>query len=263
MDPSTLIGLVAAWAAIIIAQILDGGNPAVLFSHIAPLLIVFGGGMSAGYIGFGMKDTGTILKSFKIALLPPKRPDSAAAVEQLMKFADAARREGLLALESQAKEVDDKFLRRGLELVIDGTDPDLVREVLEADLAALKERHKVGAAYMTQVGGYAPTLGIVGTVMGLIHVLENLDKPDMLGPAIAAAFLATLWGVASSNVIFLPMGAKLKRVSAIEVAYRELVLEGLLAIQAGASPRAVGERLKSYLAPSERDGIGGKKAAES
>ena len=140
-------------------------------------------------------------------------------------------------------------------MAIDGTDPEVVREVMETEIAAIRERHKVGASFFTNMGAFAPTLGIIGTVLGLVHMLENLSDPSSMGPLIAAAFIATLWGVMSANVFFLPIANKLKRASTEEVAFKELVVEGVLAIQAGANPRAVGEKLKSFLPPKEREEI--------
>jgi chemotaxis protein MotA len=171
----------------------------------------------------------------------------------MVHFADRARRDGLLALEDEAKSIEDPFLKRGIQMAIDGTDPEMVREVLETEVAALKDRHKVGAKFFGDMGAFAPTLGIIGTVLGLVHMLENLSDPSSMGPLIAGAFVATLWGVMSANLIWLPISNKLKRASAEEVAFKELVIEGVLSIQAGANPRAVGEKLKSFLPPKERD----------
>jgi chemotaxis protein MotA len=259
VDPSTLIALAAAWIVVFAAQLLDEGNPATLFTHPAPLVLVFGGALAAAGIGVRMSDLPIVLKAARIALLPKAMPPVGEVVEQIRGFAEIARREGLLSLEQAIKDVADPFLKRGLELVIDGTDPDKVERVLEEDVAALQERHKIAQGFFTAAGGYAPTLGIVGTVMGLIHVLGHLDDPGSLGPAIASAFLATLWGVASANIIWLPLAAKLKRITAAELAHRGMLLEGVLAIQFGESPSAVVERLKSHLSPAERDAAAGGK----
>ena len=171
-----------------------------------------------------------------------------AAVVQL---AERARREGLLALEDAMKDVEDPFLRKGLELAIDGTDPEELREILEAEIEAKRAADKVRAKVFTDMGGYSPTIGIIGTVLGLIHVLEQLSEPEKLGHLIAAAFVATLWGVLLANVVFLPLGKKVQRVSDLECKQMELAVEGIMAIQSGANPRVVAQKLKSYLPPAK------------
>jgi chemotaxis protein MotA len=259
---STPVGILLAFGAIVGSMIMEGGKPAALITHPAPLVLVIFGTLGATMAGVQMKDVGA---SFKAAMKAMKgnKTDVTATVEELVGFADTARREGLLALEEKVKAVEDPFLRRGLELVIDGSDPEAVEDTLHAELGSIRERHKVQQKFWADMGGFSPTLGIIGTVLSLLHVLENLDKPEHLGPLIGAAFLATLWGVMLANVVYLPLGNKLKRASGEEIAYKELVLQGVLSIQAGASPRSVGERLKSYLAPQLRDaeaggGKGGK-----
>lgn len=252
MNFITLIFFVVAWAVVFSAQILEGGSPASLFTHPAPLLLVFGGTIAIGLMGLN----GSSLKSVWVAglraLKPKKLPDPVETYREMVSFAEVARRDGLLALESATKEVQDPFMKRALELVIDGTDADVVAETLDADTHAMEARHKVGQQFYTAMGGYAPTIGIIGTVMGMIHVLESLDDPDAMGPAIAVAFLATLWGVGSANLIWLPIAAKLKTLTQTEVAYRGMVLDGVLAIQSGSTPRQVGELLISHLSPKQR-----------
>jgi chemotaxis protein MotA len=166
-----------------------------------------------------------------------------------VKLAERARREGLLALEDAVKTVEHKFLKRGLQLAIDGTDPEELHDILHAEVAAKKKADKAGGKIFEQMGGYAPTIGIIGTVMGLVHVLENLNKPETLGHSIAAAFVATLWGVLSANLFFLPLAARLARLSGIEAEEMELVIDGVLAIQAGSNPRLVAQKLRSLLPP--------------
>jgi chemotaxis protein MotA len=174
-------------------------------------------------------------------------------VPVIVELAGKARREGLLTLEDAVSDVDDDFLKRGISLAVDGTDPEELQEILECELMAKKAADKHGAKFFADMGGYAPTIGIIGTVMGLVHVLENLSEPDKLGHLIAGAFIATLWGVMTANVIFLPIGNRLGRLSQIEAARMELVIEGVLAVQAGANPRAVQQRLTSLLPADERD----------
>ncbi len=257
MEVATPVGVGLAFIAVLGSFVLEGGNVGALISPPA-LILVFIGTLAIVIASNRFADLGGIFKATLRALLPGQKVDSAATVSELMRYADIARREGLLALEEKAKSVTDPFLKRGLELVIDGTDSEEVLEGMEAEIAALKERHKVAAKWFADAGGFAPTLGIIGTVLGLVHALEGLSDPGKLGHAISSAFIATLWGVMSANLMWLPLSNKLKRMTAVEVAHRELVVQGILAIQAGVSPRAVGERLKSHLAPVKRDQVDGK-----
>jgi chemotaxis protein MotA len=185
--------------------------------------------------------------------MTPEFPDHPATVRQLVGFAEKARKEGLLALEPAIAEVDDAFTKKGMQLTVDGTDPDLVREVLEVEIESMEARHRVGQKLFKDAGGYAPTIGVLGTVMGLLHVMQLLQTPELLGPAIAGAFMATLYGVGSANVIFMPTAGRLATLTQSEVLNRTLVIEGILAIQAGENPRVVSERLLGFLPPADRE----------
>ncbi len=261
MELATPLGIVFAVVAVAVAFILEGGSPMVAFSNPAAIIIIIGGTVGVGMASNKMSDIGAGTKATMKMLLPGKKLDGAAVVNELMQYADIARREGLLALEEKAKAVEDPFLKRGLELVIDGTDSSEVAEVLDADIAAMKERHKVAAKFHADCGAYAPAIGIVGCVLGLTLALSHMDNPSEMGHAIAAAFIATLWGIGIANMFFIPIGMKMKRCSAVEVLHRQMIVEGILAIQAGISPRAVGEKLKSHLPPKAREAVGEKKAA--
>jgi len=247
MDIATIVGVVVALIIVFVVQILEGGHPGSIIL-IPSMLLVFGGGLMAAMAGGLLKDTTSMGATLKKAFLPKITPPD-KLVEDVVKLAERARREGLLALEDAIKAVEDPFLRKGLEMAVDGTDPEEVREILEAEVTAKKAQVKAQAKPFTDMGGYAPTIGIIGTVMGLIHVLENLDKPDTLGHSIAVAFVATLWGVMSSNVMWLPLASRIKRVGELEVAQMELVIEGVMAIQAGANPRLVAAKLRSLCPP--------------
>ncbi len=247
MDPATLIGLVVAFGAVIASIFLEGSSPMSVVLP-APMMLVIGGTIGAGLIGSTLKDTTFAYTSLPRALMftPPKTAD---AVETLVGLADRARREGLLALEDAAKDIDDEFIKSGLQGAIDGTDPEDLRGILEDRIATKRNRDKSAAKYFADLGGYAPTVGIIGTVVSLVHVLENLDKPEELGHMIAAAFVATLWGLLTANLMWLPFSARLKKMSELECGHMELVVEGLMSVQAGANPRLVGERLRSLLPP--------------
>ncbi len=253
MDPAGFIGLVVAFGAIFGALLMEGADPMSIFLP-APLLLVWVGTIGVGIAGHTVKD---VIESFKAVprALMSKVPDPTTTVDTLVDLADRARREGLLALEDAAKDIDDPFLRGGLQAAIDGTDPDDLRMILEDKIATKRSREKVWSKYFADMGGYAPTIGIIGTVISLVHVLENLSDPASLGHSIAAAFVATLWGILSANVVWLPLGARIKRFSDLECSQMEVTLEGLLAVQAGANPRLVGERLRSLLpeAPAEKE----------
>ena len=196
--------------------------------------------------------TSVIVRSLKRALTwKPVSP--AELVPVVVKLADKARREGLLTLEETANEVGDEFLSKAIGLAVDGTDPEELREILEAELYAKKAADKQSAKFFNDMGGYAPTIGIIGTVMGLVHVLENLSQPDLLGHLIAGAFVATLWGVMTANLVWLPIGNRLHRLGELEAARMEMVIEGVLAVQAGSNPRVVAQRLRSLLPAADRD----------
>jgi chemotaxis protein MotA len=183
----------------------------------------------------------------------------ASVIATLVGFATKARREGLLGLEDEIANVNDSFLKKGIQLVVDGTDIELVRSILETDLAFLETRHKLGEGFWGTMGGYAPTIGIIGTVMGLVNALSQLENASKVAGAIAVAFIATFYGIGFANLIFLPISFKLKAKSAEEVLIREVMIEGILSISAGDNPRIVEEKLKAFLSPKEQEA---SKAAE-
>lgn len=245
MDLATIVGLVLAFVAVFAAQILEGGSPMSIML-VPPLILIFFGTFGAALAG---NTVPTTLGAFKWLIygFTAKQPDMESVVEPLVKMAEKARREGLLALESEMESVSDPFMRKGLQMAVDGTDPDDLYEILSAEVKARKAAAAIGAGFWNDAGGYSPTIGIIGTVLGLIHVLENLSEPDKLGHLIAGAFVATLWGVLSANVMFLPWGKRIKNVVAMEAARMELIIDGVLAIQAGANPRVVASKLQSKM----------------
>ena len=250
MKPATAIGIAVAFGGILMSAIMGGTSPAA-FIDIPALLIILCGTGGVTLASCGMPAMKRIPKLYKLVFGPPEI-DLNGRAQLLVGFAEQARREGLLALDSQTAEIEDDFTRKGLQLVVDGSDPELVREVLEAEIDGMMARHAEGAAPFEKAGGFAPTMGIIGTVLGLVHVLQNLAAPSTLGPSISSAFVATLMGVGSANVIYLPIANRLKALSAQEVELRSLTLEGILAVQAGDNPRVVAEKLGSYVPPTER-----------
>jgi chemotaxis protein MotA len=250
MDLATLIGVVGAMAVIVVSNILEGGSPASMIL-LPPLLLVWGGTIMVCVAGGTLADAKAVVPSLKKAFTGAA-PSSADVVPVVVSLADKARKEGLLALEDSIKAIEDPFLVKGVTMAVDGTDPEEMREIMEGEVAAKKAAVKHGAKFFTDAGAYAPTIGIVGTVMGLVHVLENLAEPEKLGHLIAAAFLATLWGVLSANVVWLPLGSRLKRLGELEVTRMEVVIEGVLAIQAGANPRVIAAKLTALLPVHEQ-----------
>jgi chemotaxis protein MotA len=256
MDPASLIGIALAFGAIFGSMIMEGGDPSAILL-LPPIVLVIFGTLGAAMAGAMLKDSVGIVNLLKKALLA-KKIEGEQTIDVLVKLADRARREGLLALEDEVRKVEDPFLRKGLELAIDGTDSDDLREIMESEIESKKRHDKAGAKLFADMGGFAPTIGIIGTVLGLVHVLQKLSDPSKLGELIAGAFVATLYGVMTANVLWLPLSNRLKRVSELEAEQMMLAVEGVLAVQAGANPRLIARKLRS-LVPS--DGAQSKKAA--
>ena len=251
MDPLTIAGVAMAFVFILGSMVLEGGNPMSIVL-IAPMILVFGGTIAAGAAGNYLPEFIVSLKSAKDALMAPKPESADSLIGTIEQCTVVARKEGLLRLEETLKTIEDPFLKKGLQLAIDGTDPDEVAEILEAEIRATKRAGAQQSKLFKDLSGYAPTIGIIGTVMGLINVLSHLDDPGELGPHIASAFIATLWGVLSANIIWLPLANKLGRLAEVKVERMELIVEGILMIQAGSNPRMVRQKLMSLM-PSAED----------
>lgn len=249
-DTWTPMAIGGGLVCIFVAMIMDGTSPAALIKP-APLILVFGGTFFAATAGYLKSD----VKNVKPILMRATKGDAydlEIAIQEMARLAAVAKTNGIMALDRETPNIADPFLRRGVELAVDGVNSEEILEVLENDIASTEARHRMGAKVFSDMGGFAPTLGIIGTVMGLVHVLGDLSSPGSLGPAIGSAFTATLWGVLSANLIWLPISNKLKRASDIEVQIKRMEIEGLLAIQAGASSRFVRTRMESFLAPGIR-----------
>lgn len=249
--PATLIGLIVALACVMLGAITHGVSPVFLVTNVTALLIVPGGALGATMASFEFEATTGVFKAIMKAVLPKPMPDGAVNIGILVEFARKARHDGLLSLESEIGQIDDIFMRRGLQLAIDGSDPEAVAQVLRTDIKSMKVRHKVAADWCQAYGIFAPTFGIIGAVIGLIATLAELDHPELLGAGIGGAFVATFLGVFMANGVMLPLSNRLKRLSALEVQGRELVLEGVLSIQGGQNPRVIEETLISYLSPKQ------------
>ena len=250
MDTATLVGLLLAWGAVLVSLRIEGGQLRGLW-NLSALVLVLGGTLGATVIGMPIAQIKMLPKVMRQAFFQ-KPIDALHVVKTVVGYAVRARRDGVLALEEEAKRVDSEFLRLGLQLIVDGTPSEMTREILQTEVEAMNTRHRRGEAVFTALGGFAPTLGIIGTVMGLVHMLANLSEPGQMGGAIANAFIATLYGVMSANLLFLPIASKLKLRSQQEVVAYEVAIEGLLAIQAGESPRQVSARMRSFLSPQQK-----------
>lgn len=251
MDITTVIGLLLGCAGLIFGFIVEGGHLSSLLSFPA-FLIVFGGTFGATIIGTPLSS----LKKFPQWLRIAFRNQSFGAEDayhSLIQFAEKARREGLLSLEPELQAINNKFTSQGMQLVIDGTDPEVIKKILESNIAAMESRHKIGINAFEAAGGFSPTMGIIGTVMGLIHVLGNLTDPEALSSSIASAFSATLYGVALANVFLLPVANKLKIKSKQEVETMEMILDGIISIQSGENPSILKEKLKTHLGYTPAD----------
>ena len=249
---TTYLGIIIALIAIVVSTVMDGNSFGALIGPSSLLLVVLGS-IGVSLSGFQLADVKPVPKGIIISFTG-KEPDPGEAIDRLMKFAEIARKEGVLALEEQLEELDDPFMKLGLQQIVDGVDGDVVRDVLEIELAALDERHGPVIGYVKTMGSYAPTMGMVGTVVGLINMLGNLSDPAQLGLGMSVALLTTLYGVIFANLVFLPIASKLQRLHDLEVAQTELVMDGILAVQGGASPRMVVERLEAYINPGQRVG---------
>jgi chemotaxis protein MotA len=256
MKFGTGIGIVLSMIGIAVGATMEGTNVMVVL-NIPAISIVLIGTLGATIAACGLEAHIKLPMIYKKAILPDEL-DLPGRVRELVGFAEQARRDGLLALDEAVNGIADPFTRKGIQLVVDGTDPDLVAAVLDAENEAMRKRHATARNPFMQAGALAPTMGIVGTVFGLVNVMNNLNNPSSLGPLIAAAFLATLMGVGSANVVFLPMANRLKELSEAELHFREMTLEGILAIQAGDNPRVVEEKLMAYVPPKDRAAEAGK-----
>jgi chemotaxis protein MotA len=247
MDITSLFGIILALASLLGAFMLEGGAIGMLLVLTAAM-IVFGGTIAATIISYTMEDIKRV-PYFAKKVFINKDPDYHGVVETLVTCADKARREGFLSLESQIEGIDNKFLARGLQMVTDGTSPELTKDMLEMEIDTYENREKIGVEMFMTAGGFGPTMGIIGTVMGMVTVLSNLSNPEELGGSIAVAFLATLYGIASANILWIPFASKIKIRIEREVLLMEMILEGILAIQVGENPRILREKLNIFLPP--------------
>jgi chemotaxis protein MotA len=244
MDIATIGGFVFAIFCILFGQALEGGHASSLV-QLTAAIIVIGGTVGAVMVANPMKDFMAGVKAIKVALKNPKH-DLGKIITEISELAALARRDGVLALEQRLQSIDDPFMKRSVGFLVDGVDSAVARDALETEIFMEFEEGVVAAKVWEAGGGFAPTVGILGAVLGLIHVMENLSDPTKLGPGIAVAFVATVYGVGLANLVFLPIATKLKRRLAVEKERKTIIAEGVLSIQAGLNPRVIEEKLKSY-----------------
>lgn len=249
MDLASIVGL--ALAAIMVVWGMATGGDLGAFWDTSSVLIVIGGTFGATILANPLERTKNFGKIMK-AVFVTEQIDLIGLIQTLVSFAEKARREGLLALEEDASQLDDVFMNKSIQLVVDGTDPELVKSILDTEIGLLEERHSSNKAYLDTIAELGPAFGMIGTLIGLIQMLGNLSDPDALGPGMAVALVTTLYGSLIANMLCIPMSKKLAQNSSREILAKELMVEGILSIQAGENPRIVEEKLKVFLPPSMR-----------
>ena len=252
MDIASLIGIATGFLLMVVGIIINGGVSALVSFLDAPsALITFGGAFMIVFASCSIEEYVSGLKAASIVLKQPVN-DTGGAIRKIIELSNVARKEGLLALEEQARAMDDAFMQKGLLLIVDGTEPELVKSVLEADLDSTDARHKSRIQVWEDLAGQGPAWGMIGTLIGLVVMLNNMADPSSIGPAMAVALLTTMYGSILANWLCFPMSTKLKKRNDAEYTLKSIVIEGLLSIQAGENPRVTEEKLKSFLAPAER-----------
>ena len=253
MDITTLIGTLLAFG-LVIGSMASGDGGLAIFIHVPSMAIVIGGTMATTMMNFPIGEFKSIVKVMLVtALYKSSTPNE--EIDRIITYANLARKEGLLALESKLQEVDDPFFAKGVQLVIDGFSSDTVRDIMELEAEFERQRHSMGKKLLDQMGAFAPAFGMIGTLVGLVQMLQNLSDPSSIGGGMATALLTTLYGAMIANMLFIPLAGKLDVRSKEEVLLRELMIEGIVAIQSGEKPQLIKEKLKSFLPPPAREAL--------
>ena len=252
MDKATLIGLVLGIGAVIGGQALEGGSIHSIM-QLTAAIIVFGGTFGAVFVSFPFHDVIAGFKGIKKILQEPAQ-DSYQIISQITNYANKARKEGILSLEKEVKNIEEPFLKKALTLAVDGVEPHALRDAMGTELDYSDEHGKICAKIFKAAGGYSPTIGILGAVLGLIHVMENLNDPSKLGSGIATAFVATVYGVGAANLLFLPIANKLEVRHRHEMIIKEMILEGIVSVSTGENPRLIEEKLYAFLSDKQKNG---------
>jgi chemotaxis protein MotA len=249
MDIATFLGVVSGFGLVIMAIKMGGGL--IWFWNAPSAMIVIGGTVAITLINYPLSDVLSVMNVLKNAFLY-KIPLPTAIIPDIVDLAKVARREGILALEKKVKTMNEPFMSKGVELAVDGMEPDAIRGILENELIFTEDRHKKGAEIFTVMGAFAPAMGMIGTLIGLVQMLMNMSDPKSIGPAMAVALITTFYGSVMANLIFLPVAGKLKVRREGEAKYKQLIVEGISSIQIGDNPRVVEQKLHTYLSPAER-----------
>ncbi len=258
MELGTIIGFVAGFIFIFVSLLLSAGGSFTAmagFVDYPSLLIVFGGSITSMFVAYPLPVVLNGLKSIGL-IFKPQNNDPSEVIKKIIDLANLARREGLLALEEAVSDVEDQFLKKGIMLVVDGTDPELVRNILETELAYQDSRHKETAGVWEFWGELGPAYGMIGTLIGLVMLLASLEDPSLIGPKMSVAILTTMYGSLLANVLCIPVSKKMNYFNADEMLMKEVLIEGMLSIQAGENPRIIEEKLKSFLSPVQRANVG-------
>jgi len=250
MDIATLVGIVLAFA-LVISAIMLGGSMSI-FVNIPALMIVVGGTLGAAMINYPLPDILKVTRVVKNAFFM-KNFTAKEMINNFVTLAGTARREGILALESAINDINDDFMKKGLQLSVDGLEPVSIKDILDTEIVNIQDRHKLGAEIFTTLGAFAPALGMIGTLIGLVQMLQTMEDPSTIGPAMAVALLTTFYGSVIANLLCLPIAGKLKNRSSEEVIMKELMSEGILSIAKGDNPRLLEQKLNAFLAPQFRE----------
>ncbi|HHE54503.1 MAG TPA: motility protein A [Caldithrix abyssi] len=249
MDLATIIGIISG-VTLVVLTIIMGGSAAI-FIHVPSMMVVFGGATAATLISFQLKEVLGVINVVRKAFFSEKT-DNVALINQIVELSKKARKEGLLAIDKEVSQIEDPFLRSGMEMVVDGTEPELIRSIMETELSYLMERHKRGQEIFSAYGEYAPAFGMIGTLIGLIGMLQNLNDPSQIGGGMAVALITTFYGALAANLVFIPLAGKLKNRSEEEVLIKEMIIEGVLSIQFGEHPNTIQRKLMNFLSPKQR-----------
>lgn len=250
MDITTIFGLIMGVSAVVASFLMEGGHLSSLFQVPAMVLVIFGT-FGAATITTSFNQLKALPKLGRIILFERKL-NPQELIDLIYDLSQKSRKNGLLSLEKELDGINDAFMKKAIQLAIDGFETNKIREILEIEMSYIEERHKVGAAFFQKLGGFSPTLGIIGTVLGLIHALGNMGSSESMAKSIAAAFIATLWGVALANLIYLPISDKLKAKHQDEALYLEIISEGVISLAMGDNPRVIRMKLLSFLLPDKR-----------
>ncbi len=250
MDIATLLGVISAFGLVVIAIFMGGGL--MLFINIPSALIVVGGTIGTTMINFPLGDMLKVVSVVKNTFFS-NNPNVSERIEQFIDLANKSRKEGLLALESEIKNIREEFFKKGVQLSIDGMEPQEIREILETEVDFIRTRHELGAELFTTMGTFAPALGMIGTLIGLVQMLQSMDDPSSIGPAMAVALLTTFYGSLMANLVCIPLAGKLKTRSKEEMLAKEMTIQGIMSLANGDNPRILEQKLKAFVPSSQRE----------